>query len=77
MVPSARLVLSRAHRLQGPVAMTIQPPPNDETPPPVPETDDQPTPIDTPDEPMPEQRAPGVNEPPMGAPRDEPDLELS
>ena len=56
--------------------MTIQPPPNDETPPPVPETDDTPTPIDTPDEPMPEQRAPGVNEPPMGAPRDEPDLEL-
>ena len=58
-------------------AMTIQPPPNDETPPPVPETDQTPTPIDTPDDPMPEQRAPGVNEPPMGAPRDEPDLDLS
>lgn len=58
--------------------MTIQPPPNDETPPPVPDTDPEPTPpIDRPDDPMPEQRAPGVNEPPMGAPRDEPDLELS
>ena len=56
--------------------MTITPPPNDETPPPMPETDPTPTPIDTPDSPEPEQRAPGVNEPPMGAPRDEPDLEL-
>ena len=41
--------------------MTIQPPPNDQTPPAVPETDDTPTPIDTPDSPEPEQRAPGVN----------------
>jgi hypothetical protein len=57
--------------------MTIQTPPNDETPPPVPETDPTPTPtpIDTPQEPE-QQRAPGVNEPPMGAPRDEPDPEL-
>ena len=56
--------------------MTIQPPPNDdETPPPVPETDPTPMPIDTPDEP--EQRAPGADQPPMGAPRDEPDSELS
>ena len=47
--------------------MTIQPPPDDETPPP--------TPIDTPDDvPVePEQRAPGADQPPMGAPRDEPD----
>ncbi len=51
--------------------MTIQPPPDDETPPPVPETDPTPVPIGTPDEP--EQRAPGANEPPLGAPRDEPD----
>ncbi|MBA2263663.1 MAG: hypothetical protein H0W10_03270 [Chloroflexi bacterium] len=52
--------------------MTIQPPPpNDEIPPPVPDTDPDPTPIDTPDEP--EQRAPGADQPPMGAPRDEPD----
>jgi hypothetical protein len=28
-------------------------------------------PIDTPDEPV--QRAPGADQPPMGAPRDEPD----
>jgi hypothetical protein len=57
--------------------MTIQTPPNDETPPPVPETDPTPTPtpIDTPQDPE-QQRAPGVNEPPMGAPRDEPDPEL-
>ncbi len=53
-------------------SMTIQPPPpNDEIPPPVPDTDPDPTPIDTPDEP--EQRAPGADQPPMGAPRDEPD----
>ncbi len=47
--------------------MTIQGPPNDETPPPAPN--------DTPDTATgePEQRAPGMNEPPMGAPRDEPD----
>jgi hypothetical protein len=54
--------------------MTIQPP-NDETPPP--------TPIDTPDEtpvdrpPEPEQRAPGQDQPPMGAPRDEPDPDMA
>ena len=53
--------------------MTIQTPPNDETPPPVPETDPTPTPtpIDTPVEP--EQRAPGADQPPLGLPRDEPD----
>lgn len=56
--------------------MTIQPPPDeDQDPPPVPETDPTPMPIDTPDEP--EQRAPGVNEPPFGAPSEEPELELS
>ena len=56
--------------------MTIQqPPPNDDIPPAVPETDPTPMPIDTPDEP--EQRAPGADQPPMGAPRDEPDPELS
>jgi hypothetical protein len=55
-------------------AMTIQQPPNDEMPPPVPETGPTPVPIDTPDEP--EQRAPGADHPPMGAPRDEPDPEL-
>ena len=53
--------------------MTITPPPDDETPPPVPETDPTPVPIGTPDEP--EQRAPGQHEPPMGAPRDEPDVD--
>ena len=60
-------------------AMTIQPPPpDDEMPPPMPDTDPTPappTPIDTPQEPD-QQRAPGANEPPMGAPRDEPDPEL-
>jgi hypothetical protein len=51
--------------------MTIQPPPDDEMPPPTPiDTPDE-TPIDTPDEP--EQRAPGADQPPVGAPRDEPD----
>lgn len=56
-------------------SMTIQqPPPNDEIPPQVPDTDPEPTPIDTPDEP--EQRAPGADQPPMGAPRDEPDSEF-
>jgi hypothetical protein len=53
--------------------MTIQPP-NDETPPT--------TPIDTPDDvptdppAEPEQRAPGQDQPPMGAPRDEPDPDI-
>lgn len=51
--------------------MTIQPPPNDDRPPPMPETDPTPVPIGTPDEP--EQRAPGQEDAPMGAPRDEPD----
>ena len=51
--------------------MTIIPPPNDETPPPAPEPDQTPVPIDTPDEP--EQRAPGADQLPYGAPRDEPD----
>jgi len=51
--------------------MTIQQPPNDELPPTTPEPDPEPMPIDTPDEP--EQRAPGVDRAPMGAPRDEPD----
>ena len=51
--------------------MTIQPPPNDEMPPTVPDTDPTPMPIDTPDEPV--QEAPGADQPPLGAPRDEPD----
>lgn len=53
--------------------MTIQQPPNDEIPPTGPEEPD-PSPIDTPQEP--EQRAPGEEQLPMGAPRDEPDPEL-
>jgi hypothetical protein len=53
--------------------MTILPPPNDEIPPTIPEEPAD-TPIDTPQEP--EQRAPGEEQPPMGAPRDEPDPEL-
>ncbi|MGQ0606928.1 MAG: hypothetical protein ACT4OQ_00490 [Chloroflexota bacterium] len=56
--------------------MSIQQPPNDEIPP-TPPTDDEedhPRPIDTPQEP--EQRAPGESQPPMGAPRDEPDSEV-
>ena len=55
--------------------MTIQPPPNDEIPLPTP-IDPIPdaTPIDTPQEP--EQRAPGEEQPPLGAPRDEPDPEV-
>jgi hypothetical protein len=71
------MVLIHGHGPCNASAMTITPPPNDETPPPVPETDPPPMPIDTPDSSEPEQRAPGVNEPPMGAPRDEPDLDLS
>jgi hypothetical protein len=55
--------------------MTIQQPPDDEMPPSTPidtpiETPTD-TPTDTPD-PEPEQRAPGQDQPPMGAPRDEP-----
>jgi hypothetical protein len=57
--------------------MTIQTPP-DETPPPLPDTDPTPipapTPIDTPADP--EQRAPGADQPPLGAPRDEPDSDV-
>ena len=52
--------------------MTIQQPPDDEMPPP--------TPIDTPNETPdlePEQRAPGQDQPPMGAPRDEPDPDMA
>jgi hypothetical protein len=56
--------------------MSIQPP-NDEDPAPLPDTDPTPmpapTPIDTPADP--EQRAPGADQPPLGAPRDEPDPE--
>lgn len=48
--------------------MTIQGPPNDESPPTMPEDDPREAPTTEP-----EQRAPGVNQPPMGAPRDEPD----
>jgi len=51
--------------------MTIQQPPNDEIPSNTPIDDPPETPIDTPQEP--EQRAPGEEELPMGAPRDEPD----
>jgi len=54
--------------------MTIQQPPNDEIPP-APTDDDEPRPIDTPDEP--EQRAPGADQSPVGAPRDEPDPDLA
>ena len=50
--------------------MTIQQPPNDEIPPTTPENEEE-TPIDTPAEP--EQRAPGADQSPVGAPRDEPD----
>ncbi len=52
--------------------MTIQQPPNDEIPsPPADDDDDEPMPIDMPDEPV--QRAPGADQLPVGAPRDEPD----
>jgi hypothetical protein len=53
--------------------MTIQQPPNDEMPPARPEQPRD-TPIDTPQEP--EQRAPGEEQLPVGAPRDEPDPDL-
>jgi len=52
--------------------MTIIQPPDDQTPPPTPDDDPTPAPIDTPDEPV--QRAPGADQPPYGAPRDEPDV---
>ena len=51
-------------------SMTIQQPPNDEIPPQQPD-EDEPRPIDTPD--GPEQHAPGAEQAPVGAPRDEPD----
>ena len=51
--------------------MTIQQPPNDDMPPAVPESDPTPVPTGTPDEP--EQRAPGADQAPLGAPRDEGD----
>ena len=54
--------------------MTIQHPPNDEIPSPTPQPETDETPIDTPREP--EQRAPGEDQLPMGAPKDEPDPEL-
>ena len=54
--------------------MTIQQPPNDEIPPTTPEEPAD-TPIDTPSQ-EPEQRAPGEEQLPMGAPRDEPDPEM-
>ena len=54
--------------------MTIQHPPNDELPPTTPPEEPDPMPIDTPQEP--EQRAPGEDQQPMGAPRDEPDPQL-
>jgi len=57
--------------------MTIQTPPNDDAPT-LPDTDPtpipEPTPIDTPSDP--EQRAPGADQPPLSAPRDEPDPEV-
>ena len=40
----------------------------------MPEDDPTPTPIDTP---APEQRAPGEEQQPMGAPRDEPDPDVA
>lgn len=54
--------------------MSIQQPPNDEIPP-TPSDDEEPRPIDSPDERG--QQAPGTDQPPMGAPRDEPDVELA
>ncbi|HWM21710.1 MAG TPA: hypothetical protein VNO51_18605, partial [Ilumatobacteraceae bacterium] len=54
--------------------MTIQNPPNDDTPPAIPVDEPDETPIDTPAEP--EQRAPGADQPPIGAPSDEPDPDL-
>ena len=55
--------------------MTIQQPPNDDIQDPTPHQGSDDTPIDTPiDTPQaPEQRAPGAEQLPLGAPRDEPD----
>lgn len=55
--------------------MTIQQPPSDEGPPTVPVDEPNDNPIDTP--PEPEQRAPGTDQPPVGAPRDEPDPDVN
>ncbi|MDQ3689930.1 MAG: hypothetical protein M3406_07860 [Chloroflexota bacterium] len=54
--------------------MSIQQPPNDEIPPTPPQDEDEPPPVETPDEPA--QRAPGADQSPVGAPRDEPDIGL-
>lgn len=54
--------------------MTIQQPPNDDIPPTTPPSEPDETPIDTPQEPQ--QQAPGADAPPLGAPRDEPDVRL-
>ena len=54
--------------------MTIQQPPNDDIPPTTPPSEPDETPIDTPQEPQ--QQAPGADAPPLGAPRDEPDVQL-
>ena len=58
--------------------MTIQHPPNDDIPTPTPQPDTDETPIDTPIDTTrePEQRAPGEDQLPLGAPRDEPDPEM-
>lgn len=55
--------------------MTIQQPPSDEGPPADPVDEPNESPIDTPLEP--EQRAPGPDQPPVGAPRDEPDPDIT
>ena len=56
--------------------MTIQQPPDDEMPPPTPIDTPNETPNETPDL-EPEQRAPGRDQPPIGAPRDEPDPDMA
>ena len=67
---------ARARGLHRSDGMTIQPPPDDEMPPPTPiDTTDE-TPVDQPD-PEAEQRAPGQDQRPMGAPRDEPDPQMA
>jgi hypothetical protein len=75
LVPPQRLVLRPGTANASAGNMTIQTPPNDDTP--LPDTDPTPMPapipIDTPQDP--EQRAPGADQPPLGAPRDEPDPE--
>ena len=72
----ASVLDTRAARgLHASLAMTIQQPPNDELPPTTPGDEQPEVPIDTPQEP--EQRAPGADEPPVGAPRDEPDPDMA